>query len=116
MYLEWARRACAFEAADVVLVTENGQGEIHGWTSYRRVEPISTVGGTLVFGAGLGGCRRSKPGAYVGLIRGGTERVHAQGGVAETQTQNYNFATTRVYEAVGLQYVRAEYTFHAWLG
>jgi hypothetical protein len=36
--------------------------------------------------------------------------------VAECQTQNYNFATIRIYEAVGARYVRAEYTFHASLG
>jgi hypothetical protein len=30
-------------------------------------------------------------------------------------TQNSNFAMVRVLEAVGAQYARAEYTFHAWL-
>ncbi|MCX6553036.1 MAG: hypothetical protein NTY02_18880 [Acidobacteria bacterium] len=115
LYIEWARGACAFRIADVVLVTENERGEIHGWTSYRKIEPVSTVGGMPIFGAGLGACRRSKPGAYAGLIRGGAALVHGQGGVAECQTQNYNFSTIRVYEALGFQYVRADYTFHAWL-
>ena len=30
--------------------------------------------------------------------------------------ENHNIATVRVYSAVGAQYVRADYTFHAWLG
>jgi len=116
LYLEWARKACSFQMADVVLVTEDGHGELHGWTSYRQIEPVSTVGGVPVCGAGLGACRRSHPGAYVGLIRGGTALVHGRGGVSECQTQNFNFATIRVYEAAAMQYVRADYSFHAWLG
>ena len=43
-------------------------------------------------------------------------RAHAAGAVSECQTQNYNFAVIRVYEAAGFHYVRAEYTLHAWLG
>jgi RimJ/RimL family protein N-acetyltransferase len=116
MYIEWARKACRFEMADVVLVTENLSGEVHGWMCYRRVEPVSGVGGTAVYGAGLGACRRDRQGAYIGLIRGGIVRAHSLGGVAECQTQNHNFPTVRLYEAVGMQYVRADYTFHAWLG
>lgn len=115
-YVEWARKACAHQLADVVLVTENERGEIRGWTSYRQIEPVSSVGGTPVCGAGLGGCRRKHSGAYAGLIRGATELIRQRGGVTECQTQIYNFPTIRVYEAVGTQYVRGEYTFHAWLG
>ena len=114
-YVEWARKACAHQLADVVMVTESGSGDIHGWLSYRQIEPVSTVGGTPVCGAGLGACRRQHPGAYAGLIRGSIEIVHKRGGVSECQTQLYNFPTIRVYEAVGMQYVQADYTFHAWL-
>jgi hypothetical protein len=32
------------------------------------------------------------------------------------QTQIFNFATLRLYEAVETQFVRADYTLHAWLG
>ena len=114
-YVEWARKACAYQLADVVLVTEGARGDIHGWTCYRQIEPVSAVGGIPVCGAGLGGCRRRHPGAYAGLIRGAVEIIHGRGGVTECQTQIYNFPTIRVYEAVGTQYVRADYTFHAWL-
>jgi L-amino acid N-acyltransferase YncA len=115
LYVEWARKACAGEWADVVLVTENGQGYIHGWASYRRIEPVSSVSETVICGGGLGACRRDKPGAYAGLIRAATERIHASGALTECQTQLFNFPTIRVYEAVGTQFVRAEYTLHAWL-
>ena len=40
---------------------------------------------------------------------------HAVGVLTEAQTQNGNFPMIRVLESVGAQYVRAEYTFHAWL-
>ena len=40
----------------------------------------------------------------------------AAGEVTETQTQNHNIATVRIYDAVGARYVRGDYTFHAWLG
>jgi L-amino acid N-acyltransferase YncA len=115
LYVEWAKKSCDGEWADVVLVTENGKGELHGWASYRQIEPVSTVGGTAIRGGGLGACRRDKPGAYAGLLRAATIRIHADGAVTEMQTQVFNFATIRLYEAVQTQFVRADYTLHAWL-
>ncbi len=115
-YLEWARQCCAGRMADRVVVADNGHGGIHGWASTRRVEPASTVGGVKLWAGSLGACRHDKPGAYAGLIRSLAAVNHAAGEVTETQTQNHNVATVRVYEAVGARYVRADYTFHAWLG
>jgi len=115
LYVEWAKKACDGEWADVVLITENGKGELHGWASYRQIEPVSTVGGTAIRGGGLGACRRDKPGAYAGLLRAATIRIHGGGAVTEMQTQVFNFATIRLYEAVETQFVRADYTLHKWL-
>lgn len=115
LYVEWAKKSCDGEWADVVLVTENGKGELHGWASYRQIEPVSTVGGTAIRGGGLGACRRDKPGAYAGLLRAATIRIHGGGAVTEMQTQVFNFATIRLYEAVETKFVRADYTLHAWL-
>jgi len=116
LYVEWARKSCDGAWADVVLVTENGKGEVHGWASYKRIEPVSTVGGAAIEGGGLGACRRDKPGAYAGLLRAATEQIHGRGSVTEMQTQIFNFATIRLYETVNTQFVRADYTLHAWLG
>ncbi len=116
LYVEWAKKACDGEWADVVLVAENGEGAVHGWASYRQIEPVSTVGETPIRGGGLGACRRDKPGAYAGLLRAATERIHGGGAVTEMQTQIFNFATIRLYESVNTQFVRADYTLHAWLG
>lgn len=116
LYVEWAKKACDGEWADVVLVTENGDGVVHGWASYRQIEPVSSVGQTPIRGAGLGACRRDKPGAYAGLLRAATQRIHGAGAVTEMQTQLFNFATIRLYESVDTQFVRADYTLHAWLG
>lgn len=115
-YIEWARQTAAFTMADAVLVAEGAEGRVLGFLGFRRREPVSSVGGTLVFGGGLGACRADAPGAYAGLIRAGTLWAHARDGVAECQTQNYNFPTVRIYETVGAHYVRGEYTLHAWLG
>jgi hypothetical protein len=101
--------------SDTVLVSDDASGRVAGNLAYRRREPVSSIA-TPVFGGGLGACRRDSPGAYASLIRAGTLRAHAAGGVSECQTQNYNFAVIRVYEAAGFRYVRAEYTLHAWLG
>lgn len=114
-YVEWARQSVAMTMADTILVSEGGDGRLLGFLAFRRREPVSTLGRAPVFGGGLGACRPDAPGAYAGLIRAGTVWAHAQGGVAECQTQNYNFSTIRIYEAVGLHYVRAEYTLHCWL-
>ena len=89
------------------LVTENRKGELHGWASYRQIEPVSTLGQTVIRGGGLGACRRDRPGAYAGLVRAATERIHGAGGVTEMQTQIFNFATIRLYESVDTHFVRA---------
>jgi hypothetical protein len=115
-YVEWARQSIALTMADTILVSEGANGQLLGFLAYRRREPVSSVGGVAVFGGGLGACRTDTPGAYAGLIRAGTVWAHARNGVAECQTQNYNFPTIRIYEAVGAHYVRAEYTLHAYFG
>lgn len=111
-YAEWARQTVARTMADTVLVAEGASGQLLGFLGFRRREPVSSVGGVPVFGGGLGACRADTPGAYAGLIRAGTVWAHERDGVAECQTQNYNFPTIRIYEAVGAHYVRAEYTLH----
>lgn len=114
-YVEWARQCCAGAMADIILVSEDSQGGLNGYLAYRRRQPMSTIG-MPIFGGGLGACRRETPGAYASLLRDATHWSHARGGMGEYQTQNYNFAVIRVYEAAGAHYVRAEYTLHAWLG
>lgn len=114
-YAEWARQCVAHTMADTVLVSEGAEGQLLGFLAFRRREPVSSIGGVPVYGGGLGACRRDTPGAYAGLIRAGTVWAHERGGVAECQTQNYNFPTVRIYEAVGAHYVRADYTLHCWL-
>jgi RimJ/RimL family protein N-acetyltransferase len=114
-YLEWAAQCCAGTMADRVVVADDGAGGLHGWASARRVEPSSTVGGIGLWAGSLGACRRDRPGAYAGLIRAIAMENYQAGEVTETQTQNHNIATIRVYDAVGARYVRADYTFHAWL-
>jgi hypothetical protein len=115
-YVEWARQSIAMTIADVILVSEGVNGQLLGFLAFRRREPVSSVGGVAVYGGGLGACRIDTPGAYAGLIRAGTAWAHERDAVAECQTQNYNFPTIRIYEAVGAHYVRAEYTLHRWLG
>jgi hypothetical protein len=114
-YLEWARQCCAGTMAARIVVADDGKGRVHGWASTRRVEPASTAGGLAIWIGSLGACRRDTPGAYAGLIRRLALENHQAGEVTETQTQNHNVATIRVYTAVGAQYVRGDYTFHAWL-
>jgi hypothetical protein len=107
-YMEWARQCCAGRMADRVVVAENGHGGLHGWASTRRVEPASSVGGITLWAGSLGACRADKPGAYAGLIRSLAAVNHAAGEVTETQTQNHNIATVRIYDAVGARYVLAD--------
>jgi hypothetical protein len=114
-YTEWARQSIEGTMADLVLVSEGAAGRLLGFLAFRRREPVSTVGDVPIFGGGLGAAQPDAPGAYAGLIRAGTLWAHEHDGVAECQTQNYNFSTVRIYEAVGAHYVRAEYTLHAWL-
>jgi hypothetical protein len=115
-YLEWAQQCITGKMADKRLVATNTTGNVIGYLFFRRREPASTAGGVPILGGGIGACRRDAPGAYASLIREATLWSHAQGGIGEYQTQNYNFPVIRVYEAAGAHYVRAEYTLHAWRG
>lgn len=115
-YIEWTRQCIFGTMADKRLVSVDSEGRIIGYLFYRRREPATTVGGVPILGGGIGGCRRDSPGAYAGLIKEATIWSHDQGGIGEYETQNYNFAVIRVYEAAGATYVRAQYTMHAWLG
>ncbi len=115
-YLEWARKCCAGTMADRIYVAEDTGGDLIGWASVKRAEPVSTIGGAPISSGSLGACRSDRPGAYAGLIRTAAVENHAAGVLTEAATQNSNFAMVRVLEAVGAQYARAEYTFHAWLG
>jgi hypothetical protein len=115
LYIEWARKCCEGQMADRIFVADAGDGRLHGWCAVRLVEPASSIGGIRLVVGSLGACRRDRPGAYAGLIRAAAAENHALGGITETQTQNFNFSTVRVMEAVGAEYVRADYTFHAWI-
>ena len=84
-------------------------GRIGAWDGTALVKAVTLWAGSL------GACRRNRPGAYAGLIRALAAENHAAGDVTETQTQNHNIATVRIYDAVGARYVRSDYTFHAWL-
>ncbi len=114
-YVKWAQQCIAGRMADRIVVADDGHGGLHGWASTRRVEPASSVGGVALWIGSLGACRREKPGAYAGLIRALAMENYERGEVTETQTQNHNIATVRIYDAVGARYVRGEYTFHVWL-
>jgi len=114
-YEEWARQCLAGMMADLIMVSEDSAGRVIGYLAHRRRQPASSIG-MPIYGGGLGACRRDAPGAYASLIRESAVWAHAQGAVAECQTQNANFPVIRVYESVGFHYVRAEYTLHAWLG
>jgi hypothetical protein len=116
LYLEWTRKCCSGELADEVLVTENAPGEIMGFLAFRKREPVSSITGRAIYGHALGAARADAPGAYLALTRGVARRMRDLDGSIEGQTQSHNFSTVRVYEATGSKYVRAEYTFHAWLG
>jgi hypothetical protein len=115
MYIEWARRCCTGERAERIFVAEDARGRLNGYASITLVEPVSSVGGARIFLGGLGAVRPDRPGAYGALIRAAAAENHAAGAATEAQTQNFNFRTIRVYESVGAQYVRGDYTFHAWL-
>lgn len=116
MYIEWARKCCTGERAGSIFVAEDARGRLNGWTSVTLVEPASSVGGARIFLGGLGACRPDRPGAYGALVRAAAAENHAAGAATEAQTQNFNFRVIRVFESVGAQYVRGDYTFHAWLG
>ncbi len=115
-YIEWARKCCTGAMADRIYVADDGQGHLFGWASVKKAEPVSSIGGATISSGSLGACRPDRPGAYAGLIRAAAMDNYNAGVLTEAMTQSSNFSMVRVLEAVGAQYARAEYTFHAWLG
>lgn len=114
-YLEWARQCVNGAMADRIYVSDDGTGRLIGWASVKRAEPVSSIGKVAVSSGSLGACRPDRPGAYAALI--GTTAIdnRAAGALTEASTQNWNFPMVRVLEAVGAQYARGDYTFHAWI-
>jgi hypothetical protein len=115
-YVQWARQCIAGAMADRIYVAAESDGRLIGWASVKRAEPVSSVGRVEVSSGSLGACRRDRPGAYAALIATAAIDNHSAGALTEASTQNSNFAMVRVLEAVGAQYARADYTFHAYLG
>lgn len=116
LYLEWTRKCCTGELADEILVAENAPGDVTGFLAFRKRQPVSSLIGRDLYGHALGAARADAPGAYLALTRGVARRMRELDASIEGQTQSHNYSTVRVYEATGSKYVRAEYTFHAWLG
>ena len=115
LYPEWARQVGLMRMADVVLVSEGGDGALIGFVGMKRREPVSTIAGIPLAGGAFGACSIDAPGAYAGLLRALGEWIYEQGGMLEGQTQSYNVQAVRVYEAVRATYVRSDYTFHRLL-
>ena len=65
-YVEWAQQCLSGAMADMIFVSTGADGRLLGYLAFRRREPVSTIGGVLVFGGGLGACRTDAPGAYAG--------------------------------------------------
>jgi hypothetical protein len=116
LYVEWARRCCTGEMADVVYVTESSGGRLIGFSAIRKLEPVSSIGTMPLYGGGLGACRPDSHGAFGALVRAVVHDAKDRGAGLDIQTQSHNFPAVRLYEQTGFEYMRVEYTFHAWLG
>lgn len=110
-YGEWTRRCLSQELADAVLVSEGQDGSLLGFLAYRQRQELSKRLGLPILGEGLGACRPAAAGAFLELVDSVISLAADSGGVAEAQTQNYNFAALRVFETLGMRPVRADYHF-----
>ena len=107
-YLRWAEKYVDGEA-DQICVAES-RGRVVGFIAFRYDRPLHHVLGKGCYGAGLGA---SIGGDYMSLLRYTLlcpKKIPWHW--AECETQIDNFGVQRVYQALGLEYVRAEYTYH----
>jgi len=107
-YLRWAEK-CVDGEADQICVSES-KGKVVGYVAFRYDRRLYRVLGLGCYGAGLGA---SRGGDYLRLLRYTLMCDKAiPWHFAECDTQIDNYAVHRIYHALKLDYVRAEYTYH----
>jgi GNAT superfamily N-acetyltransferase len=108
-YVSWAKRCCAGEAADAVLIGE-ADGVMVGFAAMRLTSPQL---GELMLGAVTPSARGR--GIYGALAAGGMAWSRAQGATRFiSSTQLCNFAAQKTWVRAGMTLTHAAYTFHKW--
>lgn len=113
-YVRWAER-CVDGHADQICIAESSKGRVVGYIAFRYDRRMHRLLGISCYGGAALGASRG--GDYHSLLRCTLECPKAiPMHFAECQTQIDNYHVHRVYHALGLEYVRAEHTYHLQRG
>ena len=108
-YVLWAEK-CMDEYADQICIAESN-GRVVGYIAFRYDRRLYRLLGVACYGGAALGASRG--GDYASLLKYTLECpkvIPMQ--FAECQTQIDNYYVHRIYQELGLQYVRAEHTYH----
>lgn len=115
-YIEWTKNCCNGSMADVMLVAER-KGKVIGFICHKLNEILNGLSGKIKYGGhGLSAASKEGKGAYVSLVAALVKHSVAASTIVDYDTQINNFDVIRIWNKLGLSYVRSKYTFHKWLG
>ena len=113
-YIRWIKGCAEGLLSDKILVAERGN-DIVGFLSYRVNQELAKLSGFKIVGQGLSAVSPRSKGAYVALIKASIEKSVSLYDFGEFDTQLNNYETIKVYQRLGMDFVRSKYTFHKWL-
>ncbi|MDD5116461.1 MAG: GNAT family N-acetyltransferase [Candidatus Omnitrophica bacterium] len=110
-YVKWLKNCCRFKCADMVLVAQRA-GIPVGFFTFLQ-DKILLKAGIKCWGRGIAAVSPDAPGAYVSLLKEALRRGHELGiDIGEFDTQISNFPVIRLYQRVGMEFVKSSFWFH----
>lgn len=115
-YIEWTKNCCDGIEADAMLVAEK-KGKVAGFLCFKSNKILNDSSDKIRYmGRGLSAISKEGRGAYVSLVAEFIKHSTKTATIIDYDTQINNFDVIRVWNKLGLSYVRSKYTFHKWLG
>ncbi|MBI5749729.1 MAG: hypothetical protein HZA00_11465, partial [Nitrospinae bacterium] len=114
--IEWTKNCCNGTEADVMLVAEKN-GKVVGFICHKLNKILNGLSDKIRYGGhGLSAASKEGRGAYVSLVAALIRHSVETLTTVDYDTQINNFSVIRIWNKLGLSYVRSKYTFHRWLG
>ncbi|MBI3599211.1 MAG: hypothetical protein HY097_01020 [Nitrospinae bacterium] len=115
-YLEWTKNCCDGIEADVMMVAEKG-GKVVGFLCFKANKILNDLSNKIKYmGRGLSAISKDGRGAYVSLVSEFIKHSVKTSTMIDYDTQINNFSVIRIWNKLGLSYVRSKHTFHKWFG
>lgn len=112
LYSEWIKNS--FEQKETIFVAVSGN-KPRGFLTYKLYKDLAKITGYKIMGRGLMAVEREAKGAIISLMKATFKDVRKNYDCVEYDTRLNNYEVIHICQKLGLDLVRAKYTFHKWL-